>query len=62
MYYIDGQQTINDGYIFIGQAFNGGININKVDQTGEPEWSKSYTGSAGQSISQTSDGGYVFAA
>lgn len=69
------QQTSDSGYIFIGQSYsnNGDVSGNhgtgdawvvKTNSTGSIQWQKSFGGSSidgGTSISQTLDGGYIFA-
>ena len=67
------QQTSDGGYILLGvsQSNNGDFSQNngaydygviKIDASGNKQWSKNFGGSnddAGQSIQQTSDGGYI---
>ncbi len=71
--YVDGahsvQQTSDGGYIIAGDtaSFGNGeqVYILKLDRNGNVAWEKTYgessSGESGQSIQQTSDGGYIVA-
>jgi len=52
----DGEQTADGGYILIADYT---MYVEKTDIHGNPEWSGTYGGSAGYSIQQTTDGGYI---
>ena len=58
--------TSDGGYIVLGTAYysrNGGVWLMKLDGYGNVEWKKIFggCGAAGESVQQTSDGGYVIA-
>lgn len=62
------QQTIDGGFVITGSTYkdNSGTNVDicliKTDSNGDIEWTKNYGGDyfdIGQSVQQTSDGGYI---
>ena len=62
------EQTTDGGYIVIADYSLGGMNYDawliKTDSTGDISWSKTFGGLAedrGQSVQQTTDGGYIIA-
>ncbi|MEA3505680.1 MAG: T9SS type A sorting domain-containing protein [Bacteroidota bacterium] len=63
------QQTIDGGYIMVGDTESAGagsfdVGVIKTDENGVTEWSKTYGGlyeDRGQSIQLTDDGGYIIA-
>ena len=52
------QQTLNGGYIILGEN-SSGINLIKTDGNGNEVWTQTFEGDDGESFQQTSDGGYI---
>ena len=55
------QQTIDEGYIMVGDWYTGGTYMVKTDSSGNLEWEKTFVGFGDASVQQTTDGGYIIA-